>query len=219
VSALECFPGGGLMVPISIESAQASLSFLHDKFRETVQDAWVKFVSEVLPLFPLCTIRFRRNAMYDLMIQKARPLFQDVDKVSLQETKRGRILLTVRSQYGPIVLRFKKVDQQLKTANYPTQGSLDFDNQQPDLPGIPRGARLTIGYEMNEEETELRGVYVICSTGKTVHWDYPLMQEQGGQLVDVFSISPEGMLGEKRRVRPKEKVADLDTARQKKKRK
>src|SRR5574341_1551067 len=162
------------MAPISKEQAQQRIGPHHDRIAEAVYSAWDKLVQDVLPLFPGSTVRFRRNAMYELMIQKGRPLFEDIKGLRLVETKTGRILLIVKDSTGPLILRFKKVNDKFETSNYPTQESLDFDNQTPDLPGIPSGTRITVGYVMNEQETELRSVHIICSKRNRVYWDYPL---------------------------------------------
>ena len=199
------------MEQISQNEAQAILSRLQDSIVETVYGAWDKLVREVLPLFPLCTIRFRRNAMYDLMIQKARPLFQDVRGVRLIETRRGRILLTIDTPDSHLILRFKKVDNHLKPANYPTQESLAFNDQEPNLPGIPHGVRLTVGYLMNTDDTELQGVYIICSKGNYIYWEYPITLTEQTPKVVVFP-TPDSQEPEKR-VRGKSNVADLQEAR------
>lgn len=199
------------MTPISKEQAQEQIGPYHDLIAETVYLAWDKLVEEVLPLFPGCTLRFKRNAMYDLMIQKGRPLFEDVRGLKLIETKNGRILLIIRNPINPLILRFKKVNNKFATSNYPTQGSLKYDNQTY-LPGIPEGARITVGHVMNEEETELRSVHIICSKGKIVYWDYQLSREGGlGELMPTPLLQPAPT--PERRVRAKTKVTDIQAAR------
>jgi len=202
------------MTPISKVQAQQQIGPYHDRIAEAVYSAWDKLVQEVLALFPGATVRFKRNAMYELMIQKARPLFEDVDGLKLIETKRGRILLIVKSAANPLILRFKKVNNKFETSNYPTQESLAYDNQMPYLPGIPPGARITVGYVMNEQETELRSVHIICSKGNIVYWDYPLSRE--GATVEVVPATPflpALPSPPERRVRAKTKVTDIEAAR------
>jgi hypothetical protein len=55
---------------------------------------------------------------------------------------------------GTVVLRFKKMDEDGRTRNYPTKQAKHFDRQLP-LPGLPAPAiRLTAGYWLDETQTE-----------------------------------------------------------------
>ncbi len=203
------------MEPISKDRAQEVLGFLHEKLSQTVYDAWDKLVTQILPLFPGCSVRGKRNAMYELMIQKARPLFSDLRGVKLQETEHGRILLVVDTPKEHILIRFKKTNEKFETSNYPTQGSLDFDRQF-ELPWIPTGVRLTVGYLMDADETKLEAVYLFCSTGKKLHWQYELTREI--PTAEVVKLPTKEAAPPKKRVRPKGNVVtDLEQVRQRKK--
>lgn len=201
------------MEPISKDQAHATLDFLHAEIAETVYQAWEKLVSKVLPLFPGCTVRCKRNQMYDLMIQKARTTFHEIPGVKLIETKQGRIFLAVNKSGTYMLLRFKKIDDHFHTSNYPTQGSLDFDNHEPELPEIPVGARVTIGYLESGDGTTLESVHIFCSHGNRLYWEYPLSKPE--QNAEVIPLAAQGK--QQRRVRAKKTaVTDIETARKKK---
>ena len=89
-------------------------------------------------------------------------------------------------QIGPLVVRFKKVDEDLRTSNFPTPTALLFDSQAP-LPGIPLGDRVTVGYLLNEFETSILGVFVILAKSDRVLWSYEL-----AAAVDLVELFPRG---------------------------
>lgn len=68
-------------------------------------------------------------------------------------------------------IRFKKMDEDGRTRNYPTKQARDFDRQLP-LPGIPcPPLNLVVGYLPNELGTEVKRVQVARpSSGGAVDW-------------------------------------------------
>jgi hypothetical protein len=51
------------------------------------------------------------------------------------------------------------------TSNIPTRQSLDFDNQQLNLPGFDDIISLNMGYIINNIWTKIEGVYITCPAG------------------------------------------------------
>jgi hypothetical protein len=72
-----------------------------------------------------------------------------------------------------LVLSFKKVNYALETANYPTQTALAF-NAQMDLPNIPEGTRLVVGYRPDRFLSHLLDVVIVAPTERGVAWSYSL---------------------------------------------
>jgi hypothetical protein len=138
-------------------------------------------------------------------------IFFAASNARLRETETGRILLTVSSARVHMVLRFKHVNKKLETANYPTQHSLAYDDQQPNLPYIPEGSRITIGYLLNDDETKLVAIYVICAIGRRIQWEYTIW-EAGEQHKPAEIIS---LISEPKRVRPKTNVTAVKAVRAK----
>ena len=61
-----------------------------------------------------------------------------------------------------VVIRFKKMDEDGRSRNYPTRQARDFDAQL-ELPGLPpKPDRLTVGYLLDETGTE----FVICQIAR-----------------------------------------------------
>jgi len=69
-----------------------------------------------------------------------------------------------------IVVRFKKMDEDGRTRNYPTKQALAFDRQL-ELPGIPpKPVRLTAGYLLDPSGTELVRAQISRPEGRSVLW-------------------------------------------------
>jgi hypothetical protein len=96
---------------------------------------------------------------------------------------RGRSFLV---SFKGVLVRFKKVDPDYRTRNYPTDASLRFDHQVP-LPGIPPHPRLTLGYRLNRLGTAIVDLALIFSQGKKVVWVHQL---SGSAVVTQLSLAP-----------------------------
>jgi hypothetical protein len=67
-------------------------------------------------------------------------------------------------------IRFKKMDEDGRTRNYPTQQAIAFDRQLP-LPGIPLPPlNLVVGYWPNSLGTDVERVQVARPMGKMIDW-------------------------------------------------
>jgi hypothetical protein len=83
------------------------------------------------------------------------------------------------------IIRFKKMDEDGKTANYPTKQAKDFDAGK-DLPGIPKpAARLSVGYFQDETETEIKHVMVSRPIGRSVEWCSGIVLCEDGRWTDI----------------------------------
>ncbi len=73
---------------------------------------------------------------------------------------------------GKIILRFKKLDRQLRSRNIGTKNQESIYNQQFYLDGFPgRPTNITLGYVSDLSETKLAGVYFTCPRSfSTNHW-------------------------------------------------
>lgn len=67
-------------------------------------------------------------------------------------------------------IRFKKMDEDGRTRNYPTKQAVDYDKQLP-LPGIPYPPlNLVVGYVPNSLGTDVERVQVARPMGKAIDW-------------------------------------------------
>lgn len=76
------------------------------------------------------------------------------------------------------VVRFKKMDEDGRSRNYPTKQAQDYDRQAI-LPGIPApAARLSIGYLLDATGTEVVRVQVAKPMGKLIDWCTAIVPQQ-----------------------------------------
>lgn len=74
-----------------------------------------------------------------------------------------------------IVVRFKYIDDDRLSKNYPTRRALDFNNPQGSLRGIPASAvRVDIGYQLNDVATLIDSVLVVRRSKKKVQFSFSL---------------------------------------------
>lgn len=156
----------------TIDDIRLTLEPFHDELHACVAAAWRRWKDEFAPRLQLPYLRCRANVIYDLMIEEARKRFSGSPDVTIVEDVQ-RALLVI----GDLLLRFKKVDDQLHTRNYPTQGALQFDGQLR-LPGIPRGTRVTVGYRIDELQQKLSAVLIVLAVGGRVQGAYEILPDE-----------------------------------------
>jgi hypothetical protein len=166
---------------ITQEEAQSILAPHHDQLRACVSGGWAKWIREIKPRFPTPTRRLRANAIWDGMVDEARVRFNDIPGVVMLD-RGDRFFLAFD---GRILARFKKLDGRLRTRNYPTQGSLQFDAQM-NLPAVPDGSMLTIGYRVDEETMSLKDILVVMSRSKRVIWSYDIDEPHSNLATPLF---------------------------------
>jgi hypothetical protein len=101
------------------------------------------------------------------------------------ELKRNRQLFYIHERAR---LSFKKIDENLRHSNYPTQQALNFDAQKwpgeadtsdserslwADVAAPPLATNLVGGYLLNETETG-HSIYIVCPDGDESAWSWPL---------------------------------------------
>ena len=69
-----------------------------------------------------------------------------------------------------VVLRWKKMDEDGRSRNYPTKQAMDYDRGAP-IPGLPLPAvRLSAGYFLNPTQTEFIRSQVAKPAGRGIEW-------------------------------------------------
>lgn len=89
---------------------------------------------------------------------------------------RRRALFAVRDDHGDVgmIVQIKKLDKERRTRNIPTREARRFASQQP-LKGIPIGPRITIGYRLINDGTDLVVEAVYWRSGRKSEWHFPLL--------------------------------------------
>jgi hypothetical protein len=144
--------------------------------------------------------------IHDLMVKHVKRRFDGSDNVRWF-VRRGLFHLEID---GPLWLRFKKLDRNMRASSIPTRQALSFLNVlQLELPGMPGPVpRLTAGYVLNQLGTAIEGAYVTCPLGSEIRWFIELIEPLTDRVIEIDAgeREPERLV---RRVRAKER----DTAR------
>jgi len=153
-----------------------------------ITTAWRDYQAYPFDVQAAHTPRTRASAVHDHMVSRAREAFGSVPHA--QCTDYGGLFMVLL--YGRIAMRFKKLDDEFRSSNIPTQQSLDFVRQESELPGIKSMTNLQAGYRLNRLQTGLEGVYVACPQGSYNHWITELPIESGfaGASVVEFPVTP-----------------------------
>jgi hypothetical protein len=140
----------------------------------------------IMKLLPDCPKRTRRAVMWTLLLNEARTRFGDDQDIHFKETRQGHFFILVPDALRgiSILLRFKFLDNELHTRNYPTQTAIDYNKQMP-LPGIPQGVRVDLGYRPNQDETALNGIFAVWSFGLQKLWVCQLDSAVPGIVRDI----------------------------------
>jgi hypothetical protein len=155
---------------------------------EIVVAAWNDYMTSITEQIRcLQHRRTRACIVHDFMVSHAKRLFEGVPGVHIED-RSGIVLLVIDDR---LAIRFKKLDKENRTRNYPTQQALAF-MQQLDLPTIPSLARLVVGYRLTNLETELESVFVVCPNGLSNAWGMELKPPAIGGNVVPLTPRPTG---------------------------
>jgi hypothetical protein len=152
--------------------------------------AWRTWTRDILKHLPDCPTRTARSNMWALMLVEMRARLSDSPDFIFKETKQGHFFLVVPGgkKVKSILVRFKFLDQELRTHNYPTQTSIQYDRQMP-LADIPPGIRVSVGYRPNQNETAIAGVFAVWSVGFQKLWVRELDKVEA-DVTPVLPIKP-----------------------------
>jgi hypothetical protein len=114
----------------------------------------------------------RANAVWSYMMQEADRLLSMMPGVYVIP-RHGSKLFLVGSE---VLLRFKKLDENGASRNYPTRRARHFnDPNQDSFDEIPAAAiRVDVGYQLDRLEQSISEVLVSHRNGKVVAWAYPV---------------------------------------------
>lgn len=110
--------------------------------------------------------RAQAACIYDHMVAEATRLFDGNPKVRPLELN-GLLLWAFEDH---TLVRFKKMDEDGRSRNYPTRQAIAFDRQYR-LEGVPpEPSRITVGYLLDETKVELVRVQVARPGRRGVDW-------------------------------------------------
>ena len=163
---------------IDRDTAQVLLTTYHADLRECVETGWRSWSAHVRPTMPMPFPRVLANCVHQYAADEARRRFGQDPRVEIKE-EMARFLLCIDKR---ALLRFKRLDDAMQTSNYPTPSAVLFDRQTV-LPHVPLLSRLTVGYRLNQAETELASVHIVLAKGRRILWDYEIEKGSGAVVV------------------------------------
>jgi hypothetical protein len=183
---------------LSFDEVRARLAKHWDVLAELPHVAFKKYKKRFASALAQPSSRFRSTTIHEIIVDEARRLFN-----SNVVKARGRWLLTAATD---LVLQFKKVNARGRTSNIPTDAALQFATQL-DLPGIPSGTRVTLGYRLNREGTEVLDVRLVATNGNVTIWNEEMTTNQMSVPVPMVAPKP-AIAPPPRRLRAKPEVVE-----------
>lgn len=168
-----------------------------------VQGAW-QDVEDLPPALRLimCT-RTRASLVHDFMLKRAAEYAEQAEDVRYfqRQSMHG---LVVNGRYA---IRFKKLDEESRSKNQPTQQVTEF-RAQIELDGIDAAHNLEIGYVLNDFGTDIADVRLTCPSGSGNAWVMSVRDAVGSTIVsDIFAPANETI--EAADIKPRQRSADV----------
>lgn len=134
----------------------------------------------------------RAGIVHDHQIRRASEYAQSRSDVRLLDFSKLKVLVVD----GQFAIRFKKFDGELKSANQPTRQVQDFRSQEQ-LGDLPPTYNIEAGYLLDQLETEIQGVYLVCPNRNGNFWTAELNGEVATQRIfDLFEYRELSVSGE-----------------------
>jgi hypothetical protein len=125
--------------------------------------------------------RVRSNILQHRIVQEVEEVHPD-----LMRYARGRSLMILS---GNVVAYFKKLDSTGRSSNIPTQLAMNFGQQQLNIPGIPPGVRVKVGYVATPGHSRLVDVMAVVADGESVLDMWAVKSEPVADIIDIVSAS------------------------------
>lgn len=155
--------------------AQQLLYPLQDIFRSCIAESYQDSQEHEYNAHELHS-RTKASIIHDRIVARVKEKTQDIPNVVEFKQKRSGFLLRIIGDTLDMYVRFKKLNQQLRTSNIPTQRALAFAKQgQLTLEELVKPTlNLNAGYVPNRFGTELNGIFITCPNGKKIEWSIAL---------------------------------------------
>lgn len=142
--------------------------------------------------------RTRACLVHDFIVQRAIAAFTGDPAVRLiQRDETAKFVIA-----DQVLLRFKKADENGLGSNIETQATLDYIEQQLELPGVPDVHKIEVVYVLNKLRTQIDRIAVVARDGDVRLWDYVLAPVTTAEIVPLPLVaSPEPERGPRIKVR------------------
>jgi len=151
----------------SENEARGILTPYHRVFERIVRVAWRRW-RDISNRFDDPYKRTRATIVYQFMAEEAKREFENHFDVHVIEENESILI----SLHNKLAVRLKKLNDGLRSSNYPTPRQLEFAAQLP-LPGIPDCERVVVGYVPDSLGMDI-DIHVVYGQGDEKIWSYEL---------------------------------------------
>jgi hypothetical protein len=149
------------------ETFEALGDSMLDEFDSIVREAHAKYRTYDPAILIEHDVRAQANCTYCHMVAAAERRFLDRTAIRPLEIRGLKVWLI---EHARVVVRFKKMDEDGRTRNYPTKQAKKFDAQL-ELPGLPsKPVRLAVGYLLDATGVEVVRAQISRPDGKDPLW-------------------------------------------------
>lgn len=149
--------------------------------------------------------RARACLVHDFIVQRAITAWADDNAVRvLRQDETAKFVVNNR-----VLLRFKKADDRGLGSNIATQASLNFTDQEQELPGIPDAHKIEIVYVLNRFQTQIDRVVVVARDRDERLWDYALAPAQTAAIISL-PLAPSADMPRGARIKVRKSAPDTD---------
>lgn len=127
----------------------------------------------------LFAARSRACLVYDFIVQRAAAAF--TDDTAVRVLRRNETVKFVFD--NTVALRFKKAADNGLGSNIHTQSTLDFVDQEQELPGFPNVHKIEVVYVLNALQTQVDQVLVAARDGDICLWNYVLTPDTTAEII------------------------------------
>ena len=177
------------------------------KLFQAVHGAWDDWKALGLGGRLLFPGRTRACLVHDFIVQRAIAAFTGDPKVrTIRRDETAKFVFG-----GEVALRFKKADDGGLGSNIQTEATLDFVEQQQELPGIPNVHKVEIVYILNKLRTQIERVVVVARDGDVRLWSYVIAPATTAEIVPLPVAKPQPERGPRIRIRGADKDQKKET--------
>lgn len=177
------------------------------KLFQAVHGAWEDWKALGLAGRLLFLGRSRACLVHDFMVQRAIAAFTgDAVVRTIRRDETAKFVFA-----GQVALRFKKADDNGLGSNIETEATLDFVEQQQELPGIPNVHKIEVVYILNKLRTQIERVVVVARDGDVRLWNYLIAPVRTAEIVPLPVAKPQPERGARIKVRGTDKDQRKET--------
>ena len=158
------------------------LQHYEDMIFQVFHGGWERFPRASLGGRLLFLGRSRACLVHDFMVQRAISACRmtTLRPGDPSRTKQRNLSSPIKCFFGS-----RKADDRGLGSNIPTQASMNFVEQQQELPGIPTSTRSRVVYMLNRLQTQIDRVVVVARDGDERLWDYVILRPMTADVVSL----------------------------------